>query len=63
MPDLRYCVTHKGKTYCWDVERKCPVEVVVRDVPPTQESMAVVGEIISLMVEQQTLAGMPREDR
>jgi hypothetical protein len=57
MPNLRCCVKHNGKTYCWDVERKCLVEVVVRDVQLTPEVTNVIGEIFSLMSGQRDPAG------
>jgi hypothetical protein len=57
MPDLRYCVRYKEKTYCWDAERKRLVEVVVRDVPLTPEVTDVIGKIVSLMAGQRDPAG------
>jgi hypothetical protein len=50
MSDLRYCVKHNGKTYCWDFEKRKVVEVVLRDVPLTPEVMCVIDEIICLAV-------------
>jgi hypothetical protein len=49
VPDLRCCVKHNGKTYCWDFEQRKVVEVVVRDVPLTPEVMGIIGDIVALV--------------
>jgi hypothetical protein len=60
MPDLRYCVKRKGKVYCWDSEKRAVVEVVVRDVPLTAETMEVVADIMSVVISGQTeMPGAP----
>jgi bifunctional pyridoxal-dependent enzyme with beta-cystathionase and maltose regulon repressor activities len=32
MHDLKYCVRHNGKVYCWDVANKRIVTVVISDI-------------------------------
>jgi hypothetical protein len=53
MPELKYCVKRDGTTYCWDFERRTLIEVdvVIRDVPLTPESMRVIGDIVALIAE------------
>jgi hypothetical protein len=48
MPDLGRCIKRDGKLYCWDFEQRKIVEIVLRDVPLTPETMDIIGDIINL---------------
>jgi hypothetical protein len=54
MPDWKYCVERDGKTYCRDTEKRkvVEVEVVMRDVPLTPETMGIIGDVVSFTLEQ-----------
>jgi hypothetical protein len=54
MPDLRYCVKQNGKIYCFDVERRKLVEVIIQDVPVSPEVADIFGGIIASYLKDQT---------
>lgn len=59
MPDWKHCVKCGGKTYCWDFEKQkvVEVEVVIREVPLTQETEDIFRAIMASAVTQADRAG------